>query len=527
MTGQLAGSCVVSDSQAKPTDAKDKVANGKSDYPLSTRPGGCNNVLGSQSYKIQMADSAESLSRSIEASASASASGVAWSAQMSASFVEQHNVSSLSRFLLIEASAELRSDNGDNFQLKPTERTKLKADPTAFRRLCGDHYIRSIWYGGLFRAVYHFKSRTESEAKSVSAKLNIAVKSLSNFKSAAEFRSEMSKLTSSTEMDVYVMTAGGGFQEIGRSPNELLEKLNTFFCNINATNAPAMKVELAGYDSVNPDGVHVEYTGNHAEVVADLARLRSRLLADRSYQQLQADNLRGDCPDAAAEYKRVSDGRTAALQELNSMINECKDLGPSCRRCSSLSINVPELNQNKTNCLRCATNGGVGIASSQHCRKCTWSLGSYSMSDPTVGTQVGVNVLSNVSCTRMEPGAAVEVRARGSIQMQLSDGCQMTCLDASKSQVLLKSAGVMLASRIYCYGHNGGNKQTVFPMISLADGSGPWWTKNTQVNSDGIASAALLFQGFAYNCDNYMGFSRQENVRDIELEICQAGYCDN
>src|SRR6478736_2117635 len=79
-----------------------------------------------------------------------------------------------SRFLLIDAAVELNPDRGKTFKLREEDLRRIESSPSGpeeFRRTCGDHYIRSVWRGGDFKAVLHFKSRTQSEASSVESAL--------------------------------------------------------------------------------------------------------------------------------------------------------------------------------------------------------------------------------------------------------------------------------------------------------------------------------------------------------------------
>ena len=527
MTGQLAGFCTT-ESSAAPVALPSPTSSPPS--PVSTNAGICSPVKGTQQYHIQLVESVESLSQQLEASASASVHGIAWSAQASTTFVQQNSVSSLSRFLLIEASVELSSQTASNFALTAFDRKSLKHDPAAFRRRCGDHFIRSVWYGGLFRAVYHFKNKTQSQADAVTASLRATVNSLGSLNTAADFRSAMSKFSSNTELDVFVIQAGGGFSRIATDPAALLQQLNTFFCNVNSKNTPPVRIELAGYDTINLDGVPIQYTGNHAGAITEMAHLETKLWADKQFYQIQADGVHADCPAASDEFQRVADARGTAIQQLSNVMNECRDLKSSCRRCSSLAASAPKLDPDKAHCDRCASNGGMGMRSGEFCRSCSWSMGDFSLPDSAKGESESDNSIAMVSCNHMKPGAQVEIRAKGSLALQLSEdgaGCQQTCLPGgSKARVILKSAQGQADSRDYCFGAGGGPKRTLFDAFDLSAGMGPWWSQRLPVAGNGTAQVGLMFHGFAYNCDNPRNFSRQELVRGLEFSICESGYCD-
>ncbi len=525
LTGQLAGKCISS----SPPSTSTSISKTSDNAVAKEDSGVCNPVLGTQSYKIQIAESVESLSRHLEASVSANARGIAWSASGASSFAETYSVSTTSRFLLIEAAVELRSETGRDFELTRDAAALLTKDPPSFRRTCGDHFVRSVWHGGRFQAVYHFKSKTEEQASALTASMR-ANFGAGSFGTSAEFRSAISRFSSSTSLDVFVVKSGGGFSKIGTDPTALLEGLNTFFCNINAGNAPAVRVELAGYDSVNFKGHPLQYTGNHSDAMAGLERLRGRVLSEREHYQSEAQRVAGDCPAAATEFSTVAMSRTAALQQIANMANECKDMQPGCRRCADLSASAPKIEPSKAKCEPCASDGGIGVAVNGFCRKCTWPIGDLDVSDAKIGEGLSQNVLvEGRTCSRMEPSAPTEIRVKGSFSLHLSNdgaGCQMTCIGQdSKSKIFLRSRDVALDAREYCVGTFDANKTHDFSALALGVGA-PWWAKQSKVNTEGQESVGLLFDGQAYGCDRPRHFNRTEQLRGLVLEVCQIGYCN-
>lgn len=522
LSGQLAGDCT---DTAPPTrGGATNASPAPAPAPTPTAPGtpaACTNpLMGTQKYRVIQEDSMESLAKQLQLGASMSGGGLAWSAAASANFAESAATTSYSRFLMIDATVEFQEPTTAASFALSREHLKLLGSkgPTRFLKTCGDHYIRSIWRGGTFHAVFHFKARSDAEARSVASAITASV---GTFNSSAALAASFSKISTTTQLDVYVLKSGGGFTVAGKSPDQLLSQLDDFFCHIDSSTAPPVRIELAPYDTIYTGGKTLAYTGNHAQTVHDLALERLHLATDAATLDLFAKQSADECPDASTEARAIVDAKRSAIRGLDQVSAQCAALDKSCHMCSPTGEAAKTAVT--TQCVQCASDSGRGAVVGGVCRRCTWDFGARTYPDAAIGEKVSDNDIVSGTCMHMTPGASVEVRIKGTFSMTLTNtqGCDQTTLDSNTSYVGFGN-GTVAKSFPYNFKQS---RTTTWPDISLNGAAGGWSSTPATVAADGTVNPLVRVRSYAYNCDNFQGFGRRFSTTGFQVQVCEQGYC--
>jgi hypothetical protein len=103
-----------------------------------------------------------------------------------------------------------------NLRLAPEMSKLAKTNPTRFREVCGDGFVASIVSGADLYVMYHFRDIEHSMMLKLGyfAKANAGYGSLFDATGSSDFKAQLDKASSSSQLSIHIVQAGGRIAEL-------------------------------------------------------------------------------------------------------------------------------------------------------------------------------------------------------------------------------------------------------------------------------------------------------------------------
>lgn len=199
-------------------------------------------------FSLTKVTSSQELMKSLSVKAKAKYSAGVGSAKGKASFTDEVSINSQSLFLLINVKVTNPTLTLDNPKLRPEAANVLiSRGKEAFRKACGDEFVRSQVTGAEFAAVLEIQTSDESHKQAIDASLKGSYGAASG---SASFSSRLEEIVKNNKTQVYVYQSGGSAEKIDISADGLINIATEFPAKVNAENARPIDAFTASYENL-------------------------------------------------------------------------------------------------------------------------------------------------------------------------------------------------------------------------------------------------------------------------------------
>ena len=274
----------------------------------------------SVTFRASRVENSEQLDRSLNISASASASFGGFGANASASYGNTLSVSSFDLTYVVEVKVTSRGASIRDVALKD-QFAKLiangqQASLDRFRAVCGDGFVGEFTVGGELRSIIKVHTRSKAETEAVSASLGASFSMISG---SASLSTTLKKIATTNQVDIWTFQKGGS-GPLAMTPDELATKAAAIPDNVKAAPSP-VEAAIFSYITVlnDPTLPLADFSAREKNIMrlGRLAQTARDQFADARYIFDHMDEFfsrPNDIPDLAAEMNALEAFRKQILE---------------------------------------------------------------------------------------------------------------------------------------------------------------------------------------------------------------------
>lgn len=233
-------------------------------------------------FFLEELESTEALTKSLSASADASARYGLFSASASFDFAESISMNKYSLFLLLSVSVTNSFRQMRNVKLTD-EAVQLWAggDAADFNRRYGDGFVNGIATGGLYFVVLQIQTADSTEKRKISAELQGGYGGIGqSYKASAQFSKSLERVAANKSIKVRHLQIGGSDSDVEITADTMIEKATNFPETVEGNDAAAFNVMVKSYETLSnvPARPNRHDLRLAKDVVRECGRLRLRYL---------------------------------------------------------------------------------------------------------------------------------------------------------------------------------------------------------------------------------------------------------